>query len=161
MHTHQVLFTTQPFRIPSSQYFSIILRRWLTRWLSIAILLFIALIAATCFDIRYGIILLMFIFIIIPLILFFLYYNYALRPEAFYSVVEKSLIIHSLGIDCIYNEKHHNILSWKNVQRIERDNKAFYIFTGNYTYFYLPRNAFNSIEELHNFEINFLPQFIS
>ena len=103
----------------------------------------------------------MFIFIIIPLILFFLYYNYALRPEAFYSVVEKSLIIHSLGIDCIYNEKHHNILSWKNVQRIERDNKAFYIFTGNYTYFYLPRNAFNSIEELHNFEINFLPQFIS
>ena len=161
MDSQQVLFETLPFRTTSSRYFAVILRRLLLRWLSLSIISLTLLIAATCYDLRFGIVLLMFIFIILPLVLFIFYYNYALRPEAFYSVVEKSVTITSKGIDCIYNEKTHNILIWSNVQRIERDTKAFYIFTGNNTYFYLTRDAFASIEELSRFEKDFLPSIIS
>ncbi|MBP3349688.1 MAG: YcxB family protein [Bacteroidaceae bacterium] len=161
MDSPQALFQTLPFRISSSRYFTVILRRMLVRWLSLTILSLALLIGATCFDLRFGIILLMFIFIILPLILFIFYYNYALRPEAFFSVVEKSVIIHPQGIDCIYNEQTRNILYWKDVQRIEIDNKAFYIFTGNNTYFYLSREAFASVDDMRNFEKNFLPQIIS
>lgn len=161
MDTPQALFETLPFRTTSSRYFTVILRRMLMRWLSLTILALTLLIGATCYDLRFGIILLMFIFIILPLVLFIFYYNYALRPEAFFSVVEKSAIIHDQGIDCIYNEKLRNILCWKDVQRVERDNKAFYIFTGNNTYFYLAREAFASVDDMHNFEKNFLPQIIS
>lgn len=161
MDSPKILFETLPFRTTSSRYFTIILRRLLFRWLSLSITSFSLLIAATCYDLRFGIVLLMFIFIILPLVLFIFYYNYALRPEAFYSVVEKSVTITSQGIDCIYNEKTHNILIWNNVQRIERDTRAFYIFTGINTYFYLSRDAFSSPEELYRFENDFLPSIIS
>ena len=161
MDTPHTIFETLPYRIASSQYFSVILRRIVMQWLGITILLLAILIGATCFDVRFGVVLLMFIFIILPLILFIFYYNYALRPEAFYSVVEKSVIIHNNGIDCIYNEKQRNILSWNNVQRIERDSKAFYFYTGKYTFFYLCRDAFTSTDEMHEFEKNFLPNILS
>ena len=84
MDTRHAIFETLPYRIASSQYFSLILRRVVMQWLSITILLLAILIGATCFDLRFGIVLLMFIFIILPLIIFIFYYNYALRPEAFY-----------------------------------------------------------------------------
>ena len=161
MNTQQVLFETLPFRVDSSRYFAVIVRRLLLRWLSLTILALTLLIGATCYDLRFGIVLLMFIFIILPLVLFIFYYHYALRPEAFYSVVEKSAIITHQGIDCIYNEKQHNILIWSNVQRVELDPKAFYIFTGKNTYFYLSRSAFASPQELRNFEKEFLPSIIS
>ena len=161
METKQPLFETLPFRVSSSRYFAVILRRMLMRWIGLTILSLTLLITATCFDLRFGIVLLMFIFIILPLILFIFYYHYALRPEAFYSVVEKTAIITPQGIDCIYNEKQHNILIWSNVNRVERDRTAFYIFTGNNTYFYLSREAFATEEELQDFENEFLPQIIS
>lgn len=161
MDSPQALFTTLPYRISSSQYFSVLLRRMLMQWLSLVILALAILITATCFDLRFGIVLLMFVFIVLPLIIFIFYYNYALRPEAFYSVVEKSVIIHSQGIDCTYNDQQRNILAWSRVLRIERDNNAFYFFTGKNTFFYLPRQAFASVDELLDFQNNFLPHILS
>ena len=114
-----------------------------------------------CYDLRFGIVLLMFIFIILPLVLFMFYYNYALRPVAFFSVVEKSVIIHTRGIDCIYDEKQREVLQWQLVERVERNNEAFYIYTDANTYFYLPRQAFATAEDIQDFEKNYLPQFIS
>lgn len=157
----KVLFETLPYRVASSKYFKVIFCKLLTRWLSIVILLLTALIGATCYDLRFGIVLLMFIFIILPLALFMFYYNYALRPVAFFSVVEKSVIIHTRGIDCIYDEKQREVLQWQQVERVERNNEAFYIYTDANTYFYLPRQAFATADDIQDFEKNYLPQFIS
>ena len=152
---------THSYRISSSQYFGIIATALLRQWWSVILLCFMALIAATCFELRFGIILLMLIFIIVPLVLFMVYYNYALRPEAFYSVVDKSVIIHHLGIDCIYDEKLCKVLLWEQVQRVERTPEAFHIYTQGYTYFYLPREAFATREEMSYFEKEFLPHILS
>ncbi len=161
MITAETSIETLPYRISSSQYFGVIATRLLRQWWSVILLLVIASVGATCFDLRCGVILLMFIFIIAPFIIFMIYYNYALRPEAFFSVVDKNVILHSQGIDCIYDEKRRNVLSWQQVQRVERTATAFYIYTQGYTYFYLPRNVFASREDMIYFEQEFLPRILS
>ncbi len=161
MTNEDIHFTTLPFRTTSKRYFEVIFRQLFMQWWSVALLLFIILVGATCYDLRFGIIILMFLFIILPLILFMVYYNYALRPEAFYSVVEKSVTIHAQGIDCIYNEQCRKVLSWDDVQRVVFYYDAYHIYTGNHTYFYLSRNAFATAEEMKDFEQNYLPRYIN
>lgn len=160
MELVQDLFETLPFRVTSSRYFSLIMRRVATQWISVLALLLVAMIGATCYDLRFGIVLLMFIFIVLPMLLFFFYYNYALRREAFYSVVEKVAIIDSNGIDCVYDEQRRQVLAWSDVDRVEMNREAFLIFTGRYTYFYLRYDAFATIDELEAFR-KILPQFMS
>lgn len=161
MITSDTSIETLPFRISSSKYFGIIFTGLLRQWWSVILLSLMGLIAATFFDLRMGIILLMLIFLVAPLLLFIIYYNYALRPEAFYSVVDKTVIIHNKGIDCVYDEKLRRVLLWEQVQRVERTVDAFHIFTQGYTYFYLPREAFVSCEEMNYFEKEFLPSILS
>ncbi len=161
MITIDTSIETLPYRISSSQYFGVIATRMLRQWWSVILLLFVALVAASCVELRCGILLLMFIFIIAPFIIFMIYYNYALRPEAFYSVVDKNVILHSQGIDCMYDEKRRSVVSWSQVQRVERTSTAFHIYTHGYTYFFLPRDAFASREEMIYFEQEFLPRILS
>ena len=161
MKTLDILFVTQSFRISSSRYFGVIFRRMLGQWWSVLLLFLLALVGATCYDLRFGIILLMVLFLVLPMLLFLLYFNYALRPVAFYSVVDKEVIIHTQGIDCIYAEQQRQVLLWRDVVRVERDYEAFMIYTGAHTYFYLSRSAFASEEEMKAFETEFLPRFLS
>lgn len=160
MSNKEILFETLPFRITSQRYFGIIFRQLLVQWWSVLLLLLMAMVCATIFDLRFGIVILMFLFIILPLIVFMLYYNYALRPESFYSVVEKIVLIDAQGIDCVYDEKRRSILTWDKVERVVIQYDAYLIYTGRNTYFYLSRDAFASSEEMKNFEIFYLPKFM-
>lgn len=156
-----MLIETFPFRVSSARYFVVIARMLLKQWWSVALLLLAGLVAATCYDMRFGIVLLMFLFLVVPLILFFVYYNYALRPEAFYSVVEKVAFIDAEGIYCIYDEQQRNVLLWKHVERVVCAKEAFYIYTGRYTYFYLSKEAFADAQSLEYFEQTLLHNVIS
>lgn len=142
---------TNLYKLPHFSYFAIIIRDLLRIWWSIPTLLAVILLIATCYDLRFGIVFLLLLFVIFPLSVFFLYYNYALRPECFYSVAEKRVIIHRKGIDCEYGDKIRKILEWKSVRRIVVVREAFLFYTGQYTFFYLPFSAFKSIDELQIF----------
>lgn len=161
MSNSNISIETLPFRISSVRYFGVIVRMLLRQWWSVALLLLTLMIVATCFDVRFGIVILMFLFIILPLILFFVYYNYALRPEAFYSVTEKAVHINKEGIDCIYDSKQRNVLHWNDVKRIVVTPKGYQLFTGNYTYFYIPRDAFADKDTIDIFEQTFIYRVIS
>lgn len=156
-----VLFETLPCRVSSSTYFKVIFSQLFAKWWSVMLLLLIAFVGATCYNLRFGIVLLIFLFFIVPLVIFFLYYNYALRPEAFYSVVEKVVMIKNDGLYCTYNEQERSIVKWSQVMRVVKHQQAFFIFTGENTYFYLPREAFMSKEDEESFEKKYLPIFIS
>lgn len=158
---NQILFTTKSYRISSMRYFGVLFRNVMRDWWSILVLFAVALIAGVCYDVRFVIVLLMIIFLALPLLLFFLYYNYALRREAFYSVVDKSIMIHREGIDCEYNEQQREILRWKQVKRAEIHPDSIHLYTDKYTYFYISRDAFEEPEQLKLFEQTYLPQFIS
>lgn len=160
MSDKEILFETLPFRITSQRYFGIIFRQLLVQWWSALLLLLMTMVCATIFDLRFGIVILMFLFIILPLVVFMLYYNYALRPESFYSVVEKRVLIHAQGIDCVYDEKRRSVLTWDKVQRVVIQYDAYLIYTGRNTYFFLSRDAFASSEEMKYFEIFYLPKFM-
>lgn len=143
---------TLPYRISSSRYFSIIFRKLFKKWWSVVLLSFVMMIAITCYELRFGIVLLMVIFLVVPLIVLLVYYNYALRPEAFYSVVEKTAIIGEDGIDCIYDEQYRKVLSWDKVTRVVLAKDAYHIYTGSHTYFYVPKDAFAEVDMLQKFE---------
>lgn len=152
MISPDIVIETLPFRVSSAQYFGIIARKLLQQWWSFGLLLLVGMITATCYDLRFGIVLLMFLFLIVPLILFMVYYNYALRPEAFYSVVEKIAIIDFKGINCLYDEQQRCVLQWDRVNNVVFTHDAFMIYTDTYTYFYIPRDAFADNSSLKDFE---------
>lgn len=64
MISPDIVIETLPFRVSSAQYFGIIARKLLQQWWSIGLLLLVGMIAATCYDLRFGIVLLMFLFLI-------------------------------------------------------------------------------------------------
>lgn len=152
MSNADTIIETLPYRISSSRYFSIIFRDLLKKWWSVALLLFLLLVAVTCCDLRFGIVLLMVLFLVLPMIVLLVYYNYALRPEAFYSVVEKVALIGDAGIDCIYDEQQRSVLAWERVERVVLAKDAYHIYTGPHTYFYLPKDAFADAAMLQQFE---------
>lgn len=110
-------------------------------------LLATALTVATCYDVRFGIVLLLVIFVIAPMLLFLAYYHFALRPECLYSVTPKSLLITDRGIDCIVYETQRHVLDWADVKRVAATPEAYLLYTGRYIFFYLPHEAFTTPAE--------------
>ncbi len=150
-------YVTGSCKVTGTQYFKALLTDIMKEWWSLPLLAVILLSVATAYDLRFGIVLLMLIFIIFPFVLFFLYYNYALRPECFYSVVEKCVTIDADGMRCEYNNEERLILLWSSVRRITAQREAFLFYTSRYSFFYLPYTAFESPAEMKHFVDEWFP----
>lgn len=149
--------TTDVYYIKHSRYFTLLCSKMIRDWWSVALLIVATLTTAACFDLRYGIVLLLVIFVIMPMLLFFVYYHYALRPECLYSITPKSLIIDKQKIDCMVYETRRHILEWRDVTHVTTTPEAYLLYTGRYTFFYLPYNAFLTPEEQQYFQDKILP----
>ncbi len=152
-----IIMTTATYHIRHSRYFALLWREIWRDWWSIPLLLATALTVATCYDVRFGIVLLLVVFVIIPMLLFFVYYHYALLPECLYSVTPKSLVIDKQGIDCMAYETKRHILNWADVKRITTTREACLLYTGRYTFFYLPYDAFATPAERQRFFDEMVP----
>lgn len=85
---------TKRFKISSSVYVSNIFRPLLLNWLGIALcILFIPILILSFYDIRYFLVLLMLIFLVIPMLLFFVYIIHGFKAESRFSILEKSIEI--------------------------------------------------------------------
>lgn len=155
-----VLHTTT-YRLPHARYFAILARGLLADWWSVPTLLVAVLSIATCYDLRFGIVLLLLLLVVLPMCVFFLYYSYALRPECIYSVAEKCVVLHQDGIDCEQGDRVGKALEWKAVERVTATGEAYLLYTGRYVFFYLPYSAFESEEALQIFSQEWLPAILS
>ena len=155
------VFHTGLYKLSHARYFAILVREILRVWWSVPTLLIVVLSVAAYCDLRFGIVLLLLLFVVLPLCVFFLYYNYALRPECFYSVVEKSVTLHRGGIDCVYGGRDCKVLDWHSVRRVVTVRDAYLFYTERYAFFYLPFSAFDSVEELQFFSDEWLPSVIA
>lgn len=142
-----IIMTTATYHIRHSRYFALLWREIWRDWWSIPLLLATALTVATCYDVWFGIVLLLVIFVIAPMLLFLAYYHFALRPECLYSVTLKSLLITDRGIDCIAYETQRHVLDWADVKRVAATPEAYLLYTGRYIFFYLPYEAFTTPAE--------------
>ena len=149
--------TTDEYHIRYSRYFTLLCSEIIRDWWNVALLLAAALTIAACYDLRYGIVLLLVVFVIIPMLLFFVFYHYALLPECLYSVTPKSLVIDKQGIDCMAYETRRHILKWSDVKRMTTTREACLLYTGRYTFFYLPYEAFATPAERQRFFDEMVP----
>lgn len=149
--------TTHEYSIRRSRYFALLCSRIGRDWWSVPLLIIAALTIATCYDLRFGIVLLLVVFVIAPMLLFLAYYHYALLPECIYSIVPKSLIINKHGIDCIAYEKQRHVLDWDKVKQIITTHDAYLLYTWKYTFLYIPFNAFATPEEQQAFHDDIIP----
>lgn len=97
-------FETEPYRTGSRQYMQAIAGLWAGRWWWTIILpIVVFLILAGTIDIVYAFVALIMLFIIVPMVMSFLYFYYALTPESIMAMRNKRLsIIKDDGITVIY-----------------------------------------------------------
>jgi hypothetical protein len=97
------VYTTRAFRLKPSQYVKAIASMWITRWWWIfAVPLAVILLMAVAMDVRFYVVALMMIFIIIPMILGLVYFNYALTPEACFSTINHTITVSRVGLRVDY-----------------------------------------------------------
>ncbi len=134
-------------KVSQIKYLKALFAGALRGWIYTIISILIIFLALSFYDIRFGIVLLMILFLILPPCIFFLYYYITLRPECFYSFVEKTTIINHQGIWCDYNDERRLVTMWDNIQKTERYEEYFLFYTGQYTYFYLPVDVIEDYNE--------------
>lgn len=74
--------TSTPFRLTPSTYFGIECRRTLRRSIFFIILVLAASLYAALFDLRWALVALMALFLVVPFVVFNIYYTHLLKPEA-------------------------------------------------------------------------------
>ena len=72
---------TAAYRLKPSSLARIVMGRWLGRWWWALAVLPVAALVGACFDLRWAIVALMFLFVIAPFALMIVYYNYLLKPS--------------------------------------------------------------------------------
>ncbi|MDE6299361.1 MAG: hypothetical protein K2M10_06935 [Muribaculaceae bacterium] len=84
---------TEPFRMSGKDFIGIAVGLYSLPWLlPFAFLLVAALIAGVLIDLRWMIVFLMLLFIVLPMIVAFFYFNYGLREVTVYNSVEHRLL---------------------------------------------------------------------
>ena len=120
----------QPFAVSSGQYIRPMLRMYFGRnwwWFVVPILVILGLMLVM-HDARWLIVCLMLIFMVFPMILILIYFNYALTLEVRWSLMEKSMIIDEEGLHLSFTDKrmHQRDIAWSDISNITRDRNAFY-----------------------------------
>lgn len=132
------------FSVSSQQYMRPMLRMYFGRnwwWFVIPILITLGLMFVF-HDERWLIVCLMLIFMIFPMILVLIYFNYALTLEVRWSIMEKTITINDDGMHLIFTDQRMRSrdISWREISSITRDNNAFYFHlkVRRYNYVMIP-----------------------
>ncbi|MBO7608987.1 MAG: hypothetical protein J6S96_02130 [Muribaculaceae bacterium] len=148
----------KPFAVTSGQYMRPMLRMFFGRnwwWFVVPILIMLGLMSVL-HDARWLIVCLMLIFMIFPMILILIYFNYALTLEVRWSIMEKAMMIDDKGLHLTFSDErmHSRDIAWSDISSITRDRNAFYFHLNvrRYNYVMLPCSvlADNGISE-HDF----------
>lgn len=96
---NELIFETSEFSTPISHYIRMIMQNVLVRWLRLLVLPIIAcLVLAIFISYKFLLVALMAIFLIIPLVLMLVYFNYSSTQEAQIAILKKRLLISKDGI---------------------------------------------------------------
>lgn len=148
----------KPFAVSSGQYMRPMLRMYFGRnWWWFVVPIFITLgLMLFLHDTRWLIVCLMLIFMVFPMVLILIYFNYALTLEVRWSIMDKSMLLDDTGLHLTFTDKrmHPRDITWSDISSITRDRNAFYFHlkVRRYNYVMIPCSvlAENGITE-HDF----------
>lgn len=150
---------TASFSILSGRFVRMLMMRHIGRMWWVYALPVVACLGLAFADIRFLLIALMLVFVILPPLLFFVYFNYGLDPLNRYNVMEKTLVADEAGLSMLIDEKYglkNNVvrLSWDDVAGREVQAGCVVIYVHKYRgnrFVAVPLSAFPSEQVLRDF----------
>ncbi len=148
---------TLPYRVTAPQLASQITRLWLADyWLALAAVPVLCLIAGAVFDLRLVFVALILVFLIIPGIVFMVYFYYGVSPHCRFSILPHSMIIDSSGLRVDYKSEDDTTpahapetINWSQLTIVDATAKSIIMQYGSsrYSLIIIPPTAFESEEE--------------
>ena len=124
-------------------------RNWWWMALPVAACAVTALVLA---DDRFLLVALMIAFIVVPMLMPLLYFNYALRPQCRWSILEKTITTSADGLHLDFSDERMNphVLPWSHfASRRVSHHCLLLMFKGSrYSFFAIPLSAFESTDDL-------------
>lgn len=146
---------SSPFAISSKDYIHNLALDWLSRYWAIVVLPIAATLIWACFDLRALYVCLIIIFIIYPMAMTLVWFNYALSPNAVKAISPKcvSVLDSGLQIDFITDDDRPRIIRpqfipWENISSAIMTDKSIVIIFGKRLdeRLKLPSDAFSDSE---------------
>ena len=142
---------TQPCKVSPMHYFGRLLRTWLYRnwaWLALIVVLLVMLSVHNPLFIYVG---LMVVFLIFPLILYYLWFVYALHPDCRASILTKQVELVERGITCRFEDDRTETIAWSRVTDVQHSSSDLIFYLSKYVFFILPCDSFESPDDLEYF----------
>ena len=137
----------EPFKVTSSEYMRPMILMFFRRnwwWFILPVAVTIALMVLLN-DVRWLIVGLMLVFMVFPMILALIYFNYALTIVVRWSLMEKSILLDDEGLhlDFVDKRMRPRTISWRDIASVTRDDKAYYfnLTVRRYTFVLIPCNV--------------------
>ena len=143
--------TTHPCRVSPMHYFGRLLRTWFYRnwsWLVLMVVLLVVLSVHNPLFIYVG---LMLVFLVFPLILYYLWFAYALHPDCRASILSKQVTLSDHGIVCTFDDERTETIAWNRVTDVLYTPREIVFYLSKYVFFILPCDSFESPDDLEYF----------
>ena len=132
-------------------YFGRLLRTWFYRnwsWLVLMVVLLVVLSVHNPLFIYVG---LMLVFLVFPLILYYLWFAYALHPDCRASILSKQVTLSDHGIVCTFDDERTETIAWNRVTDVLYTSREIVFYLSKYVFFILPCDSFESTDDLEYF----------
>lgn len=146
------IHATDYYSISGGEYLKLFLGRYTARMSVGGMIFLVVMLSLSAIDYRWGLVLLMCIFILIPMLMSMICISEALRPEARYSIRRKSIRLSEKGIEAIFRENDESpvsikFLAWESFKKASLHKKGIIVdFTDNNAFLFIPYGAFDSRE---------------
>ena len=149
METRSIV--TLSCRVSPQHYFGLLLRTWLRGNWAWFVLLFALLVGLSIHNPLFIYVGLILIFLVFPLILYYLWFAYALHPDCRASILSKSVELNHEGILCKFDDGREEFIPWERISHISYSSTDIIFHLSKYIFFILPCDAFHSIDDLEYF----------
>lgn len=142
---------TKPCQVSPMHYFGRLLRTWLYRngvWIVLIVALLVMLSIHNPLFIYVG---LMLVFLVFPMILYHLWFAYALHPDCRASILSKEVELSEQGITCHFDDNRTETIGWNQIIDVKITSSDLVFYLSRYHFFVLPCDSFQSPDDLDYF----------
>ena len=142
---------TRPCKVTPMHYFGRLLRIWLSHnwpWIALTGVVLVMLSVWNPLFVYVG---LMLVFLVFPMIFYYLWFAYALHPDCRASILSKQVELSDEGITCRFDDGRSETIVWQRVARVQCASGDLIFYLSKYIVFILPYHSFESTDDLDYF----------
>lgn len=142
---------TRPCKVTPMHYFGRLLRIWLSHNWPWIVLTGIVLVMLSVWNPLFVYVGLMLVFLVFPMIFYYLWFAYALHPDCRASILSKQVELSDEGITCRFDDGRFETIVWQRVARVQYAGGDLIFYLSKYIVFILPYHSFESTDDLDYF----------